>query len=261
MWVKVDDSFVEHPKVIAAGRHLGVHGLGRVVAVWLEALCYTARNLTDGLVPGLVARKFISDRRPLDVLEVMALPDVRLMTKEPAGFRFHDFTHYQPSAATIKDKRARDRARKTQAKGEAKPVAKGEAKLIEIRSHFDRNKIVAETRSGDEVARIPATSPDPSANRRDGFRADSSALARARSRPVLKDQDQDQDQKPPLRGLRSHLQAAAHAGLDADPAVSDSELLAQVKDAAAALRLAHRRSRVLAAVVDGVRAQRAKRPA
>jgi hypothetical protein len=109
MWVRVDDGFVEHPKVMAAARHLGANGAGRVVAVWLEAICYAARNLTDGLVPILIARKFITDRRPLDVLDVMAMPDVRLMTKTDTGYRFHDFEHYQPSAASVKDKRQRDR--------------------------------------------------------------------------------------------------------------------------------------------------------
>src|SRR6185436_9476820 len=105
MWVKVDDGFVEHPKVITAARHLGPNGVGRVVAVWLEAICYAARNLTDGFVPILIARKFITDRRPLDVLDVMAMSDVRLMTKTDTGYRFHDFEHYQPSAAAVKEKR------------------------------------------------------------------------------------------------------------------------------------------------------------
>jgi hypothetical protein len=113
MWVKVDDGFVEHPKVMAAARHLGANGAGRVVAVWLEAICYAARNLTDGLVPILIARKFITDRRPLDVLDVMAMPDVRLMTKTDTGYRFHDFEHYQPSAAAVKEKRQRERERKS----------------------------------------------------------------------------------------------------------------------------------------------------
>lgn len=113
MWVKVDDGFVEHPKVTEASRRLGPNGAGRVVAVWLEALCYSARNLTDGMVPILIAKKFITDRRPLDVLDVLAMPDVRLMTKSEAGYRFHDFNHYQPSAASIKEKRQRDRDRKS----------------------------------------------------------------------------------------------------------------------------------------------------
>jgi hypothetical protein len=109
MWVKVDDGFVEHPKVITAAGHLGPNGVGRVAAVWLEAISYAARNLTDGFVPILIARKFITDRRPLEVLEVMALPDVRLMIKVPGGYRFHNYDRYQPSAASVKDKRQRDR--------------------------------------------------------------------------------------------------------------------------------------------------------
>ncbi len=120
MWVKVDDGFVEHMKVAAAAAHLGPSGFARVVAVWLEALCYSGRNLTDGFVPTSIARRFITDRRPLDVLEVMAMDDVRLMKKVKDGFAFHDFEDYQPTAKSVKDKRARDRRRKVDAESQGK---------------------------------------------------------------------------------------------------------------------------------------------
>jgi hypothetical protein len=117
MWVKVDDGLPEHRKVVEAGRHLGSYGAGRVVAIWTVGMCYSNRNLTDGFIAEHVGRTWILyDRRPIDVLEVMALAmpngDAGLIHKVTSGYQFHDYLHYQPSAAGIKEKRDRDRKRK-----------------------------------------------------------------------------------------------------------------------------------------------------
>lgn len=112
MWVKVDDRFPEHQKVVRAAAHLGSNGIGRVLAVWLEAMCYCGRNLTDGFLPDIIAKSLKADRRPMDVLHVMSMDDVRLMHRVDHGFQFHDYDDYQPSAADIKAKRKKDLARK-----------------------------------------------------------------------------------------------------------------------------------------------------
>ena len=41
-WFRVDDSFADHPKALAAGP---------AVALWLAGGCWAARHLTDGFVP------------------------------------------------------------------------------------------------------------------------------------------------------------------------------------------------------------------
>lgn len=111
MWVKVDDSFAEHPKVIEAGRHLGASGRGRVVAIWLVAMCHCNRNLTDGFIDEATVRTWtLYDKRPLDVALVMA--DAGLMKRIDGGFRFHDYHDYQPSAEEVKAKKRKDRDRK-----------------------------------------------------------------------------------------------------------------------------------------------------
>jgi len=117
MWVKVDDGLPEHRKVVEAGRHLGSYGAGRVVAIWTVGMCYCNRNLTDGFIAEHVVRTWtLYDRRPLDVLEVMSLAmpngDAGLIHKVTGGYQFHDYLHYQPSAAGVKEKRERDRKRK-----------------------------------------------------------------------------------------------------------------------------------------------------
>lgn len=112
MWIKVDDRFPEHQKVTRAAEHLGSNGIGRVLGIWVEAMCYCGRNLTDGFVPDIVARSLKADRRPMDVLHVMAMDDVRLLRRLKNGFQFHDYLDYQPSAADIKAKRKKDLDRK-----------------------------------------------------------------------------------------------------------------------------------------------------
>jgi 5-methylcytosine-specific restriction endonuclease McrA len=111
MWVKVDDGFPEHPKVVEAGRHLGPCGRGRVIAVWQVAMCYCNRNFTDGFIDEATVRTWtLYDKRPLDVATVMA--QAGLMKHVDGGFRFHDYEKYQPLAKDVKAKRDWDSRRK-----------------------------------------------------------------------------------------------------------------------------------------------------
>lgn len=110
-WFRVDDKFPRHPKVVAAARHLGGRS-GRILAVWMEAGCYCSEHSTDGFISELVAKSFLSDRKPIEVLDVLAFDDVRLMYRVDGGFQFHDWLDYNPSAESVKAKREADRARK-----------------------------------------------------------------------------------------------------------------------------------------------------
>jgi hypothetical protein len=111
MWVRVDEKFPEHPKVVEAGRHLGIHGRGRVVALWTVGICYCNRNATDGFFDRKTAEKWtLFDKKPIEVLTVMCRAD--LLKQVDGGFQFHDYFDYQPSAAEIKAKRQKDKERK-----------------------------------------------------------------------------------------------------------------------------------------------------
>lgn len=121
MWIKVDDGFPEHRKVLAAGRHLGRAGAGRVIAIWTVGMCYSGRALLDGIIPADVVKTWkLYDKNPLQVADSMALlmPDGNpgLLIKIEGGYRFHDYDDYQPSASSIKEKRQKDRARKRAAR-------------------------------------------------------------------------------------------------------------------------------------------------
>jgi len=232
MWVRVDDGFVEHPKVVAAARHLGTEEVGRIVAVWLEALSYAARNLTDGLVPILIARKFITDKRPLDVLDAMAMPDVRLLIKSPLGYRFHNYDRYQPSASSVKEKRQRDRDRKL-------PNGSGGNRHgIHAESPWNRDGIVAESE------RIPTRS-----------RARDPVLI-----PEKKDQDQDQEQCADAHAVLVKLAFAVLDDISRDADLPPiSELAHQLGDLAAQHRIAYVTARQLTKAMDSALALRQRR--
>lgn len=100
-WVRLDDGFLDHPKVVAAGGDAG----------WLYVcgLVYAARHLTDGVIPqGMVAR--LSDRaEPLAL--AARLVEVGLWERTAGGYRVHDYLDFQPSAADVRADRAATAAR------------------------------------------------------------------------------------------------------------------------------------------------------
>lgn len=95
-WVRVDDGFTDHPKVMAAGP----------AASWLYVcgLTYSARLLTDGFIPASQVRKLA------DLENAGALADtlvrVGLWQRCDGGFRIHDYHDYNPTAEKVKADRA-----------------------------------------------------------------------------------------------------------------------------------------------------------
>lgn len=99
MWVKVDDRFPDHRKVFSAGAALGEHATGRVLAVWLEAMCWTNSNGMDGFLPMGVVQTFKHDRQPMRVATAMTQPVRRpdgtmgpgLFVSVDGGYSVHDY--------------------------------------------------------------------------------------------------------------------------------------------------------------------------
>lgn len=117
MWVKVDDAFPEHRKVLEAGAHLGRNGPGRVIAIWMVGIAFCNRNLTDGYLTDGVVRSFkVYDKAPFTVAEAMCLQlrdgSNGLLTRADRGFLYHDYGIYQPLAKDIKARRDWDTKRK-----------------------------------------------------------------------------------------------------------------------------------------------------
>jgi len=116
-WVRIDDSFAQHPKVIAAGP--------LAMAMQVAALCYCNKHLTDGFIPWSAAQNLISwefagttGGEETTIFKVClslgtATDDVTCQTvinmlvasglwdEVQGGYRIHDYLKYQPSRAEI----------------------------------------------------------------------------------------------------------------------------------------------------------------
>jgi len=100
-WVRIDEGFPEHPKVIAAGP----------IASWLHvcALAYCNRQLTDGVITTAVLARLSDGRR--NTAHAAALVEAGLWEVIDGGWLIHDFLHYQPSRAKVESERAAARER------------------------------------------------------------------------------------------------------------------------------------------------------
>lgn len=96
-WLRIDDGFVEHPKVYDLS--------DRAFRLHVAALCYSARNLTDGIL----------DERRIAVLcaitkatqrHIRELIDAELWLFETEDhYEIRDYLDYNPDAETVKKRR------------------------------------------------------------------------------------------------------------------------------------------------------------
>ena len=120
-WVRLDDGFTEHPKVLKAGP-LGL-------AMQVAAIAYCNRNLTDGFVPrqaasrlldfsGLGMRMWAGDmvgggEDATWELVVEDLESAGLWDCVDGGWLIHDYLEYQPSKADVLAERKKTKERVT----------------------------------------------------------------------------------------------------------------------------------------------------
>lgn len=112
MKVEIDDGVYYHRKVVGAGRDAR--------DLWLAAIFYCARNLTDGYVPAGVLHSIdpgvsMSRRKAISLAE--KLVDVGLFERAEGGYLVHDYLDHQPSKAEIEERReqAAERQRRRRA--------------------------------------------------------------------------------------------------------------------------------------------------
>jgi hypothetical protein len=107
MWLRLDDAFVEHPKVI------GLSDLA--FRLHIKGLCYSSRYLTDGHVPETAVK---------DSKLTKELTRSGLWAKAEGGWLIHDFLEYNPSREQVLEDRRRARERRanvTRTSGERNP--------------------------------------------------------------------------------------------------------------------------------------------
>jgi hypothetical protein len=108
-WVRLDDNFADHPKVIA----LSDTGF----RLYIEALCYSNRQLTDGFIPMAVYTKLSKQDEADYLIEAGLWEEVHGNVISPdllTGYQIRSYTEYQPTREKIEEKReqAKERLRK-----------------------------------------------------------------------------------------------------------------------------------------------------
>jgi hypothetical protein len=93
-WVRIDDGFAQHPKVVAAGP--------LAMAMQVAALCYCNRNLTDGFIPRSVARTLLDVSAKKIIISLLTSG---LWREIDGGYQIHDYEDYQPTKAQIQAER------------------------------------------------------------------------------------------------------------------------------------------------------------
>jgi len=90
-WVRLDDNFADHPKVI--------HLSDSAFRLYIESLCYANRQLTDGFIPNAVYTKLSKND------DAQFLIEAGLWLEEPKGFRIRSYDEYQPTRKKVEQKR------------------------------------------------------------------------------------------------------------------------------------------------------------
>ena len=149
-WIKIDDQFADHPKVLMAGP----------LASWLYVcgLTYSGRYLTDGWIPTAQVRKLADVD---DALGLAArLVAVGLWEPVDGGYQIHDYHDYNPTADKVKADRAS--AAKRQAEWRDSHRDEGGQYQADDAQRNGASNAVSNDVTDDEVTTAPSPSPSPS---------------------------------------------------------------------------------------------------
>jgi hypothetical protein len=115
-WLRIDDGFVEHPKVASLS--------DQAFRLHLVGLSYCARNLTDGTLDERATRIVGASvcARPGRLLT--ELEQVGLWDRAGDGYLIHDYLDWNPAASQVKKERRRAADRQKKARG-GKPKSHG----------------------------------------------------------------------------------------------------------------------------------------
>lgn len=90
-WVRLDDAFPFHPKVLPLSSDAG----------WLHvcALCWCNQQLTDGHVSDAALPRLTAIKQPAKA--AAELVESGLWEASPNGYQIHDYLHFQASKADV----------------------------------------------------------------------------------------------------------------------------------------------------------------
>ena len=101
-WFKLDDTFPDHPKVVAAG--------GQAAWLYVAGLAYCSRGLTDGHIPAAVVARLTDLPKPAEL--AAKLVAVGLWVEQDGGYAVHDYADHQRTRAQIDADRDRWKTQK-----------------------------------------------------------------------------------------------------------------------------------------------------
>lgn len=96
-WIRLDDNFPEHPKIIGLS--------DSAFRLFISMLCYSNRYLTDGLIPLEIVKR-LGASRSLQELEKAYLVNLKEKVAE-----IRSYAEYQPTKAMVEAKREQTRLR------------------------------------------------------------------------------------------------------------------------------------------------------
>jgi hypothetical protein len=165
-YVRVHDGLTDHPKIVEVG--------GEAAWLYVSALCYSSRQLTDGLVPKRLIPRLTDGSKPeasaSALLRVGLLHEgehdcPRCPVGGPDVYVVHDYLEHQRSAsevAALREKRSAAGQRGGKRSGESRRAASqaeanGEANAKQVLKQT-RSKTEAETETETEVEEVLRTS-------------------------------------------------------------------------------------------------------
>jgi hypothetical protein len=131
-WLRIDDGFVDHPKILKTREHAPL-----VIALQVRALAYASRQLTDGFVPTEALDGMTRDLDELLNTEEISgyhnpdrwaerMVSVGLWEPTDGGYIIHDYLDYNPSAREVrKTRKERALAGRKGGLAKSKQLAKG----------------------------------------------------------------------------------------------------------------------------------------
>lgn len=125
-WFKIDDGFYSSRKVLSIPRNVRLQAIG----IWTLAGAWSAKELTDGVVPGYVLEELGCTSRIREALIEASLwldqgvtnaspSDDQALTNASSPLEavaYHDWNVYQPTRAQVEEYRASERERKARAR-------------------------------------------------------------------------------------------------------------------------------------------------
>jgi len=171
-WFVVDDNADSHPKFVAAGN--------AAIGLWARTGAYAARHLTDGIVPGNIAKMYGS-RPQITKLVAVGLwhtaghdcTHPKCLQPAPGDFAIHDYLIYNPSRRDVLAKRERAAEKKRRQRAVQDPLPDREGYGGDPdgnRGRFDDDSSADRTPESDDFAGRGAASPgDESGTRARAF--------------------------------------------------------------------------------------------